>query len=57
MYRRHIEPVLETGCGLPKAYTPELYQGQVAAGFPHVFESYQGKDQERKDHPSGKVKT
>ena len=34
-----------------------LYQGQVASMFEHVFESYQGKDQERKDHPSGKVKT
>jgi len=29
--------------GLPRAYTPELYQSKVSAVFEHVFESYQGE--------------
>lgn len=36
-----IEDALDEG--LPRAYTPELYQGKVAAVFEHVFESYQGE--------------
>lgn len=38
------DPMAFKSCrGLPRAYTPELYQGQVAAGFEHVFENYQGE--------------
>jgi type I restriction enzyme R subunit len=39
--RLAIEDALDTG--LPKAYTPELYQGKCSALFEHVFESYQGE--------------
>jgi type I restriction enzyme R subunit len=39
--RLAIEDTLDEG--LPRAYTPELYQGKVAAVFEHVFESYQGE--------------
>ena len=39
--RLAIEDTLDTG--LPKAYTPELYQGKCSALFEHVFESYQGE--------------
>jgi type I restriction enzyme R subunit len=39
--RLAIEDALDEG--LPRAYTPELYQGKVAAVFEHVFESYQGE--------------
>ena len=28
--------------GLPRAYTPELYQQKVGVLFEHVYESYQG---------------
>jgi type I restriction enzyme R subunit len=33
-----IEDTLDTG--LPRAYTPELYQQKCSAVFEHVFESY-----------------
>ena len=33
-----IEDALDTG--LPRAYTPELYQLKCAAVFEHVYESY-----------------
>ena len=33
-----IEDALDSG--LPRAYTPELYQQKCAAVFEHVFESY-----------------
>lgn len=36
-----IEDTLEEG--LPRAYSPELYQSKVAALFEHVFESYHGE--------------
>jgi type I restriction enzyme R subunit len=39
--RLAIEDTLDTG--LPKAYSPELYQGKCSALFEHVFESYQGE--------------
>ena len=39
--RLAIEDTLATG--LPRAYTPELYQGKCSALFEHVFESYQGE--------------
>lgn len=39
--RLAIEDTLDEG--LPRAYTPELYQGKVTAVFEHVFESYQGE--------------
>lgn len=39
--RLAIEDTLDTG--LPRAYTPELYQGKCSAIFEHVFESYQGE--------------
>ncbi|MES1256685.1 MAG: hypothetical protein ABUS56_13800 [Acidobacteriota bacterium] len=35
--RLAIEDVLDEG--LPRAYTPELYQGKCAVLFEHVFES------------------
>jgi type I restriction enzyme R subunit len=37
--RLAIEDSLEEG--LPRAYTPQLYQSKVSAVFEHVFESYQ----------------
>lgn len=37
--RLAIEDSLEEG--LPRAYTPHLYQSKVAALFEHVFECYQ----------------
>ena len=39
--RQAIENELDDG--LPRAYTPELYQTKVSAVFEHVFESYQGE--------------
>ena len=39
--RLAIEDTLDTG--LPKAYSPEIYQGKCSALFEHVFESYQGE--------------
>ena len=39
--RQAIEKELDDG--LPRAYTPELYQTKVSAVFEHVFESYQGE--------------
>lgn len=33
-----IEDTLDSG--LPRAYTPELYQQKCAAVFEHVYESY-----------------
>jgi len=39
--RQAIEEELDDG--LPRAYTPELYQTKVSAVFEHVFESYQGE--------------
>ncbi len=38
-----IEEVLDRA--LPKAYTPEIYQGKCDAIYQHVFESYYGADQ------------
>ena len=35
-----IEDVLDEG--LPRAYTPELYQGKCKALFEHVYENYVG---------------
>jgi type I restriction enzyme R subunit len=37
-----IEDALDTG--LPRAYTPELYQLKCAAVFEHVYESYPERD-------------
>ena len=37
-----IEDVLDTG--LPRTYTPELYQQKCAAVFEHVYESYPERD-------------
>ena len=37
--RLAIEDSLEEG--LPRTYTPQLYQSKVSAVFEHVFESYQ----------------
>jgi type I restriction enzyme R subunit len=37
-----IEDVLDNG--LPRAYSPELYQEKCAAIFEHVYESYPEKD-------------
>jgi type I restriction enzyme R subunit len=37
-----IEDVLDTG--LPRAYTPELYQQKCSAIFEHVYESYPERD-------------
>ena len=39
--RLAIEDTLDTG--LPRVYTPELYQGKCSALFEHVFESYYGE--------------
>lgn len=39
--RLAIEDVLDDG--LPRVYTPELYQQKVGVLFEHVFESYQGE--------------
>ncbi len=39
--RLAIEDALDDG--LPRAYSPEIYQRKVAAVFEHVFESYQGE--------------
>jgi type I restriction enzyme R subunit len=36
--RLAIEDVLDEG--LPRAYTPELYQGKCTVLFEHVFESF-----------------
>jgi type I restriction enzyme R subunit len=36
--RLAIEAVLDTG--LPRVYSPELYQQKCARVFEHVFESY-----------------
>jgi type I restriction enzyme R subunit len=40
--RLNIEDVLDSG--LPRAYTPEIYQDKCNAIFEHVFESYPEKD-------------
>ena len=40
--RLGIEDVLDSG--LPRAYTPEIYQDKCNAIFEHVFESYPEKD-------------
>jgi type I restriction enzyme R subunit len=40
--RLSIEDVLDSG--LPRAYTPEIYQAKCDAIFEHVFESYPEKD-------------
>ena len=37
-----IEDTLDTG--LPRAYTPEIYQQKCAAVFEHVYESYPERD-------------
>ena len=37
-----IEDVLDTG--LPRVYSPELYQQKCMAVFEHVFESYPERD-------------
>jgi type I restriction enzyme R subunit len=37
-----IEDVLDTG--LPRVYSPELYQQKCSAVFEHVYESYPEKD-------------
>ena len=37
-----IEDVLDTG--LPRAYTPELYQQKCSAVFEHIYESYPERD-------------
>ena len=37
-----IQDVLDTG--LPRAYTPEIYQEKCSAVFRHVFERYPGED-------------
>ena len=37
-----IEDVLDTG--LPRAYTPEIYQQKCSALFEHVYESYPERD-------------
>jgi type I restriction enzyme, R subunit len=39
--RQAIEEELDDG--LPRAYTPQVYQTKVSAVFEHVFESYQGE--------------
>ncbi len=39
--RLTVEDVLDTG--LPRAYTPELYQSKCSALFEHVYESYHGE--------------
>jgi type I restriction enzyme R subunit len=36
------EDVLDTG--LPRAYSPELYQDKCSAIFQHVYESYPERD-------------
>ena len=38
-----IEDTLDKG--LPRAYTPEMYQGKCLAVFEHVYESYPERDQ------------
>lgn len=40
--RLAIEDVLDTG--LPRVYSPELYQQQCSAVFQHVYESYPERD-------------
>lgn len=35
-----IEDTLDEG--LPRAYTPEIYQRKCAVLFEHIYESYQG---------------
>jgi type I restriction enzyme R subunit len=37
-----IEDMLDTG--LPRVYTPELYQQKCSAVFEHVYESYPERD-------------
>jgi type I restriction enzyme R subunit len=37
-----IEDVLDSG--LPRAYTPELYQQKCSSLFEHVYESYPERD-------------
>ena len=37
-----IEDTLDAG--LPRAYTPEVYQQKCAAVFEHVYESYPERD-------------
>ncbi|MHB1309809.1 MAG: type I restriction enzyme endonuclease domain-containing protein, partial [Limisphaerales bacterium] len=37
-----IEDVLDSG--LPRAYSPELYQQKCSAVFEHVYESYPERD-------------
>lgn len=37
-----IEDTLDTG--LPRAYTPELYNQKCSAVFEHVYESYPERD-------------
>jgi type I site-specific restriction-modification system R (restriction) subunit len=39
--RDAIEKQLDDG--LPRAYTPELYQAKVSSVFEHIFESYPGE--------------
>jgi type I restriction enzyme, R subunit len=41
--RLAIEDTLDDG--LPRAYTPDLYEEKVAAVFEHVFESYRRREQ------------
>lgn len=47
--KRIVEQHLQTlgvefsATGLPRAYTPDLYQGKCSALFEHVFESYYGE--------------
>ena len=49
-----IEDVLDTG--LPRAYTPELYQQKCSAVFEHVYESYPERDVQRL-HRGGRLAT
>lgn len=54
--RAHVRLTIEDALddGLPRAYTPELYQQKVAAVFEHVFGSYQGTGRARSRRlPSG----
>ena len=38
--RLKIEEILDQG--LPRAYTPELYEGKCTAVFEHIYENYVG---------------
>jgi type I restriction enzyme R subunit len=40
--RLTLEDTLDSG--LPRAYTPELYQQKCSAIFEHVYESYPERD-------------